>query len=74
MADFVETEIKKVSNEELEILEHNISQFFCFALIWSVFATVDYESRLKLNTFFRQLLQRKRIDPKIPAEGTIYDY
>jgi hypothetical protein len=74
MADFVETEIKKVSNEELEILEHNIGQFFSFALIWSVFATVDYESRLKLNTFFRQLLQRKRIDSKIPTEGTIYDY
>ena len=50
---FVETEIKKVSNEDLDLLDLSIEYIFHFAIVWSIFATVDYEGRLKLDKFHR---------------------
>lgn len=46
---YTETEIKKVSQEDIEILESMIENIFIFALIWSVGATTDYDGRLLFN-------------------------
>jgi dynein heavy chain len=70
-ADYIETEIKKVTAEDIEDLEHSIEPLFVFALTWSIGCTTNLEGREKFSTKFRTL-----INPKIamPDKGFIYDY
>jgi hypothetical protein len=49
IAPYVETELKKISNEDLDILEQSIEYIFHFALVWSIYSTVDWDGRQKLN-------------------------
>jgi dynein heavy chain len=70
-ADYIETEVKKVTPEDLEDLEASIEQFFIFALTWSIGCTTTLEGREKFNTKFRTLMSDKVAMPK---DGYIYDY
>lgn len=56
-----------------------------FALVWSVGACVDTDSRVKFDTFFKDLMAGKieehpipslvgKIEAPIPSEGLVYDY
>jgi len=56
-----------------------------FALVWSVGACVDTDSRVKFDTFFKDLMAGKieehaipslvgKIEAPIPHEGLVYDY
>ena len=71
-----ETEIKKVSQDELDFLESVIEPIFVFALIWSLCCTCDYEGRIKFDKFIREQLnlKLKNKDYMYPQEGLIYDY
>ena len=53
MAPFVETDIKKVSSEDLELLESSCEYIFHFAFVWSILATVDQDGRAKLDKYHR---------------------
>ncbi len=48
-----ESEVKKVSMEELEFLDKVLEAVFIFALIWSICCTCDYEGRTKFDKFIR---------------------
>jgi dynein heavy chain len=58
-ADYHESEVKKVTAEEVEQLEDMIEQLFVFALTWSIGCTTNLEGREKFNQKFRQLLNPK---------------
>lgn len=51
--DYLETEIRKISLEELEKLDNMMDSVFLFSLIWSLCCTVDQDSRIKINIFLR---------------------
>ena len=70
----METEIKKVSNDDLDILEQSMEYIFHFAVVWSILATVDYEGRLKLDKWYRAEMVHNKAKIMFPEEGTIYDY
>lgn len=54
--DYLETEIRKISLEELEKLDNMMDSVFLFSLIWSLCCTVDQDSRIKINSFLRKRL------------------
>jgi len=52
-AQYVETEIKKVTKDEINNLESMITQIFMFALIWSIGTTTTLDGRIKFNAWIR---------------------
>lgn len=71
--NYKQTEIKKVSDEDLQLLEDSIDKMFHWGLVWSVGCTTNLDGRLKFNDFLRELDNKKSM--KIfPDQGTIYDY
>ena len=46
---YKETEAKKITNDDLEILDFSIEHIFMFALTCSFGCTGDYDSRLKFS-------------------------
>lgn len=53
-ANYKETEIKKVSDEDIDGLELNLEALLFFSLVWSLCCTVDYDGREKFSQFIRQ--------------------
>lgn len=49
----------KVTAEDILKLEESIGNILIFALLWSVGASVDYESRVKFNEEMRKTLAKK---------------
>lgn len=47
--NYTETEIKKIPNEDLKILEDVIEALFVFSFIWSIGASTDYNGREKFK-------------------------
>ena len=43
--NYKESEIKKISDEDVTILEKNIEAIFAFSVIWSLCCTCVYDSR-----------------------------
>ena len=70
-SDYIETEINKVTDEDLELLESCSEQLFLFALIWSIGTTTNLEGREKFDRKLRTL-----IPPNLgfPDDGMVYDY
>lgn len=54
MEDFRESEIKKISTEDLDALESKLEAIFIFALTWSFGCTGDWEGRVKFDKFIRK--------------------
>ena len=50
---YVETEIKKITAEEVTNLETVLESLFIFALVWSICCTVDHTGREKLDKYIR---------------------
>lgn len=69
--EYVESETRRVTEEDIELLEQCTEQLFIFSLIWSVGVTTDGEGRSKFDRKLRTL-----IPPNIgiPDEGSVYDY
>ena len=58
--DYKETEIKKISSEELDHLQAVLEPLFMFAVVWSIGCTTDYEGRPKFNTFLRATMSEAK--------------
>lgn len=69
--DYIETEVKKVTVDDIEDLEASIEQYFIFALIWSIGGTSTLEGREKFDKKLRPMLSTKL---GLPDEGKVYDY
>ena len=72
LADYIETEIKKVSNEKVDELLSMIPQLWCFTTIWSVGTTTNLSGREKFNAYMREKM--KKIGVEFPEEKLVYDY
>jgi len=69
--DYHETEVKKVTADDIEDLEQSLEQLFVFALTWSIGCTTNLEGREKFNHKFRQMIPQK---VGLPDEGSVYDF
>jgi dynein heavy chain len=63
LSGYRETEVRKVTKEEIDQLESQMESVFLFCLIWSLACTGDYESREKFNVFLREHI--KKIGSKV---------
>ena len=72
-ADYWDTEIKKISPEEVEDLETMIEPLFLFSLVWSIGCTGTLESREKFDRKLRELMGKDH-KFKFPSDGFVYDY
>ena len=73
LENYKETEIKKVTTEELDHLEQVIDKIFQWGLVWSFGCTTDLNGREKFNIFFRELTQKKKMKV-LPDEESVYDF
>lgn len=71
---YKDTEVKRVTKEELDNIEQQIEPVFVFCLIWAICCTVDYEGREKFNVYLRDLLKSKKSKAQIPEHGSVYEY
>lgn len=69
---YKESEIKKISKDEIADLELMIKEIFVFALIWSVGTTTNLTGRMKFDKWFREKI--KDIGIPFPEDKLIYDY
>lgn len=51
---YIETEIKKITKEEIMNLDLMINQLFLFSFIWSVGVTTTLEGRMKFDKWTRE--------------------
>ena len=72
LADFVESEIKIVTSDQIDELEAMVGELFFYSVSWSLAATVDAEGRRKMDIFLREKLKDTEIE--IPDELTIFDW
>lgn len=49
LVNYVDTDYKKISPEDIEKLLDQLENIFIFSLIWSVGCTITYEGRVKFN-------------------------
>ena len=71
---YKESELKKVSEDEIKLLVAGLDSLFVFALIWSIGATTDYEGREKFSEFVRNKITQKEVKAKFPDTDQIYNY
>ena len=61
-APYIETEIKKITKDEILNLESMITNLFVFSMIWSVGTTTNLEGRRKFDKWLRKKLQDNEIE------------
>lgn len=71
-ANYVESEIRKVTKDEITNLESMITQIFMFALFWSIGTTTTLDGRIKFNTWIREKMTAAGIE--FPEDKMVYDY
>jgi len=71
-ASYVESEIKKISKDEIGNLESMITQLFMFAIFWSIGTTTTLEGRIKFDKWIREKITS--LDLEFPEERMVYDY
>jgi len=74
MVNYKESETKKVTPEEIDLLESLLEPFFVFSLIWSIGCTTDYPGREKMSLFIRGLMMTHKAKFTFPEGGLVYDY
>lgn len=72
-APYMETEIKKITNDELKILDGMLNQIFFFGLVWAVGVTTTLEGRIKFDKWVKDNVL-KNLSFEFPAERLVYDY
>lgn len=72
-ASYWDTELKKVSVEEIEDLENYLEPLFVFGCVWSLGCTTTLEGRLKFNQKIKELMG-KDSKWKFPNNGSVYDF
>jgi len=73
LADYVETEVKKVSAERVEELITMLPQLWTFALVWSVGTTTTLPGREKFDKWLRPRLPKAGVTD-FPEAKLVYDY
>jgi dynein heavy chain len=73
LADYIENEVKQVSDARVEELLTQIPMLFVFALIWSVGTTTTLAGREKFDKWLRERLPKAGVTD-FPADGLVYDY
>lgn len=53
---YIDTEVKKVTPEEIQFLESIIESIYIFAFTWSICCTVDDIGRHKLDSHIKTLM------------------
>jgi len=71
--NYKDTELKTVTPDEIENLEHMMEPLIVFSLVWSVGCTTTIEGRTKFSNKLRELMGKEN-KHKFPAQGTVYDY
>jgi dynein heavy chain len=69
---YEESEIKKITADQISALEGQIRQMFFFAVIWSIGATTTQLGRERFDKWIRE--QLKKFNVEFPEEKTVYDY
>ena len=72
LAEYIETEIKKVLPEKVEELYSMLPQLFIFSVVWSVGTTTTLAGREKFDIWLRKKLPIVNVD--FPEEKLVYDY
>jgi dynein heavy chain len=72
LADYVETDVKKVPPERIDELLAVIPNLFAFCLVWSVGTTTNLAGREKFDLWVRKRLQKLGVE--VPSEGLVHDY
>jgi dynein heavy chain len=54
MMPYIETEVKLVSNDQLDLLGGQLREFFFFAMTWSIGCTTNLAGREKFDTWLRE--------------------
>lgn len=73
MVPYVDTELKKVTAEEVEDLEQMLEAVFVFCTVWSIGCTTSLEGRVKFDKKLKDLMGKDN-KWKLPSNGTCYDY
>ena len=73
MVPYFDTELKKVTADEVEDLEQMLEGIFVFCLVWTVGCTTTPEGRTKFNIKIRDLMGKEN-KFKMPNQGSCYDY
>ena len=70
---FWDTEILKITAEDIEAFEEYSEELFYYALVWSLGVTTDEEGREKFEQKLREMVGK---DNKhfMPKSGSIYDF
>ena len=74
LVNYVDNELKVVTNEEVEELDDVIESIFIYAVIWSLGVTTNSEGRKKFDRGLRDVLNTRPLKPEFPATGTVYDW
>jgi hypothetical protein len=72
MVPYTDTELKKVTAEEIEELENMVEGILIFCVVWSVGCTTTLEGRGKFNIKLKEIMGKDN-KFKFP-EGSCYDY
>jgi dynein heavy chain len=72
-SNYVETEIKRVTKDQIAELESMINHIFLFATIWSIGITGTIDGRIAFDKWIRERIPSFGVD-NFPEEGMIYDY
>jgi dynein heavy chain len=73
LADYKETEVKRVAPEKVEDLLGMIPQLMLFSFIWSIGTTTDLAGRAKFDVWCRKKIPSLGVS-SFPEEGLVYDY
>lgn len=71
---YEETELKKVAEEDMSILDKALESLFIFTLIWSVGCTGDYDGRVRFDEFIRDKVAETSPSVELPEAGLLYEY
>nr|XP_009665828.1 PREDICTED: dynein heavy chain 1, axonemal [Struthio camelus australis] len=66
--------IRSIPQEKTARIGELIEPWFMFALIWSVGATGDSQSRAAFSLWLREKMAKEKIQLLFPEEGLVYDY
>jgi dynein heavy chain len=72
LVDYIDTEIKEVTADEIEHLESILEPLFVFAVAWSFGCTTDLEGRTKFDRKLRTMMKDSMFG--FPDKGHVYDY
>lgn len=73
LVPYWDTELKKVTVEEIEDLEGMIEAIFVFCCVWSLGCTTTLDGRAKFNSKLKEVMGKEN-KFKFPINGTCYDY